>query len=331
MSDSSILVTGGAGYVGSHFVARLEDERRAYVVLDDLSRGRAEFVRAERLVRGDIADERLVERLCRDHAVDAVVHFAAYAYVGESVTEPERYYENNVAKSVALLRAVRRAGVRRFVFSSSCATYGEPPPGRPIVESTPQEPLNPYGRSKLMVERILSDYEPAYGLRTVALRYFNAAGASERHDLFEQHDPETHLIPLAIEAALGDRTLEIFGSDYPTSDGTCVRDYIHVDDLADAHVRAIERLRAGGSSLRANLGIGQGVSNLELVRAVENAAGAPVRYRLGPRRAGDPAMLVSDAALARRELGWEPRYREIASIVRTAVEGYARAIASAPV
>lgn len=324
--SATILVTGGAGYVGSHFVARLDDERRPYIVLDDLSRGRAAFVPKGFLVRGDIADETLVEDLCRRLDVDVVVHFAAYAYVGESVTNPALYYENNVAKTIAVLRATQRAGVQSFVFSSSCATYGEAPAGSHIVETTPQNPLNPYGRSKLMVERILADYERAYGLRSVCLRYFNAAGASEAHDLFEQHDPETHLIPLAIRSALGSQTLEIFGNDYPTPDGTCVRDYVHVDDLADAHVRAVDRLRAGGAPLRANLGIGLGSSNLRIVKAVETATGTPVRFRFASRRPGDPATLVADGGLARRELEWQPRYRNIDAIVRTALAGYMRAI-----
>jgi UDP-glucose 4-epimerase len=325
MNGGTILVTGGAGYVGSHFVARLEDDARAYVAFDDLSRGRAAFVPQTRLVHGDIADEALVEALCRERGVDTAVHFAAYAYVAESVAEPERYYANNVAKTIALLRALRSAGVNNVIFSSSCATYGEVPAGLPIVESTPQMPVNPYGRTKLMVERVLADYEAAYGLRSISLRYFNAAGASERHPLFEQHDPETHLIPLAIDAALGTRTLEIFGDDYSTPDGTCVRDYVHVDDLADAHVRAVERLRGGGAPLRANLGIGRGASNLQIVRAVESATGTAVRYRFAARRLGDPATLVADASVAHRELGWRPRYEEIEEIVRTAVIGYRRA------
>jgi UDP-glucose-4-epimerase GalE len=325
MSAGTTLVTGGAGYVGSHFVARLDDAGQRYVVLDNLSRGRAEFVPSGRLVTGDIADERLVEALCRDEGIDVAVHFAAYAYVGESVAEPQRYYENNVANTVALLRTLRRAGVGSIVFSSSCATYGEPESGTSIAETTPQQPVNPYGRSKLMIEQILSDYEAAYGLRAVALRYFNAAGASERHALYEQHEPETHLIPLAIDAALGSRTLEVYGNDYATPDGTCVRDYIHVDDLADAHVRAVDRLRSGGAPLRANLGIGQGASVLEVIAAVESAAGTDVRYRFGARRPGDPPALVADAQLARRELGWQPRYRALDGIVRTAMLGYRRA------
>lgn len=324
-NTGTILVTGGAGYVGSHFVARLDDEGRRYVVLDNLSRGRVDFVPSGRLVAGEIADEPLIEALCRDEGVDLVVHFAAYAYVGESVAEPQRYYENNVANTLALLRALRRAGVRNVVFSSSCATYGEPADGASIAESTLQQPVNPYGRSKLMVEQILADYESAYGLRSVSLRYFNAAGASVRHALYEQHDPETHLIPLAIDAALGSRTLEVYGSDYPTTDGTCVRDYVHVDDLADAHVRAVARLREGGDPLRANLGIGRGASVLEVIAAVELAAAAPVRYAFGPRRPSDPPALVANPQLAQRELGWEPRYREIGEIVRTAIAGYRRA------
>jgi UDP-glucose 4-epimerase len=325
---SAVLVTGGAGYVGAHFVARLDDLGQRYVVLDDVSRGRAQFVPSGHLVFGDIGEEALVEELCREYAVDVVVHFAAFAYVGESGVEPERYYRNNVASTIALLRALRRTGVGKFVFSSSCATYGEASPGLPILESTPQAPVNPYGRTKLMVEQILADYEQAYEFRSASLRYFNAAGASERHHLFEQHDPETHLMPLAIDAALGSNMLEIFGGDYATADGTCVRDYIHVDDLADAHVRAVERLRSGGESLRANLGIGKGASILEVIAAVESAARTPVRYRLAERRLGDPASLVADAALAQRELGWQPRYREVAEIVRTAILGYQRRVAS---
>jgi UDP-glucose 4-epimerase len=325
MGPGTILVTGGAGYVGSHFVARLEDDGQRYIVLDNLSRGRAQFVPSGRLVAGEIADEAIVETLCREENVDVVVHFAAYAYVGESVTEPQRYYENNVANTIALLRALRRAEVGNVVFSSTCATYGEPPSGESIAEDTPQEPVNPYGRSKLMIERILADYETAYGLRSVCLRYFNAAGASESHALYEQHDPETHLIPLAIDAALGERTLEVYGNDYATPDGTCVRDYIHVDDLADAHVRAVDRLRRAGYALRANLGIGRGASVLEVIAAVESAAGTPVSYRFGARRPGDPPVLVADAKLAGRELGWEPRYRDLDGIVRTAMLGYRRA------
>jgi UDP-glucose-4-epimerase GalE len=324
LSAPFVLVTGGAGYVGSHFVAALEDAALPYVVLDNLSRGRAAFVPAHNLVEGDISDEALVERICRERNVDTVVHFAAYAYVGESVAEPALYYRNNVAKTVALVDAARRGGAGSFVFSSSCATYGEVSGGAPIAETTAQDPVNPYGRTKLMVEQMLADYEGAYGLRSVCLRYFNAAGAAESRDLFEQHDPETHLIPLAIDAALGSRTLEIFGNDYPTPDGTCVRDYIHVDDLATAHVRAVERLRHKGDSLRANLGIGQGASVLEIVKAVESLTGAAVRYRFAARRPGDPATLVADAALARRELGWEPRYRDVSEIVRTAIGGYQR-------
>jgi UDP-glucose 4-epimerase len=322
---SAILVTGGAGYVGSHFVARLEDDGRRYVVLDNLSRGSAGFVNVANLVHGDIGDRALVEELCREFRIDTVVHFAAYTYVGESVEEPERYYENNVVNTVRLLRAVRRAGIEQVVFSSSCATYGEAAAGRSISEDAPQVPVNPYGRTKLIVEQVLADYERAYGLRSVSLRYFNAAGASERHPLYEQHDPETHLIPLAIDAALGEGTLEIFGHDYATPDGTCVRDYVHVDDLADAHVRAVDRLGSGGGSLRANLGVGRGASVLEVLEAVRSATGAAVRFRFAQRRPGDPAMLVANAELASRELGWQPQYQDIGDIVRAAVLGYRRA------
>lgn len=296
-----------------------------YVVLDDLSHGRAAFVPAASLIEGDIGDEALVERICREFGIDLIVHFAAFAYVGESVADPARYYRNNVAKSIALFDAARRAGVRHAVFSSSCATYGEPPDDRTIAETTPQKPVNPYGRTKLMVEQILADYETAYGFRSVSLRYFNASGASERHDLFEQHDPETHLIPLTIDAALGSGTLQIFGNDYPTLDRTCVRDYVHVEDLAAAHLRAVDRLRRGGKSLRANLGTGEGASILEIVEAVESLTDTGVRYRFAPRRLGDPARLVADSSLARRELDWKPRFCDLREIVRTAIVGYQRA------
>lgn len=324
MNAGAVLVTGGAGYVGSHFVARLEDDARRYIVLDDLSRGSAAFVPTGKLFIGDIADETLVEGLCREFGINVAVHFAAYAYVGESVSEPERYYENNVAKTVRLLRALRRAGVAAFVFSSSCATYGETAAGEPISESTLQLPVSPYGRTKLVVEQMLDDYERAYGLRSISLRYFNAAGASVTHALYEQHDPETHLIPLAIGAAIGNSTLEIFGNDYATPDGTCVRDYIHVDDLADAHARAVDLLLSGGDSLQANLGIGRGASIMEVIAAVKAATQRDVRHRFAARREGDPAMLVANARHAQRELGWHPRYESVEEIVRTAVEGYRR-------
>lgn len=325
MKAGAVLVTGGAGYVGSHFAARLADDGRNYIVLDDLSRGCTEFVDAEHLVRGDIGNESLVSEVCREFCVETVVHFAAYAYVGESVDEPERYYENNVAKTVALLHGLRRTGVRQFVFSSSCATYGVTESGLPLSEDSPQVPINPYGRTKLMVEQILGDYERAYGFRSVILRYFNAAGASERHPLYEQHDPETHLIPLAIDSALGARTLAIFGNDYATPDGTCVRDYVHVDDLADAHVRALDRLRNGGPSLRANLGTGRGASVLEVLEAVHVATANKARFHFADRRPGDPAVLVANAGLAFRELEWRARYRNIGDIMPSAVAGYRRA------
>ena len=325
MSAGTILVTGGAGYVGSHFAARLADDRQRFVVLDDLSRGHESFIAPENLIRGDIGDTALVERICREFKVDVCVHFAAFAYVGESCANPAIYYENNVAKMVAFLGALRRNGVRKLVFSSSCATYGEREGEVPISEGTVQAPLSPYGRSKLMAEQILSDYDRAYGSTSIALRYFNAAGASEKHALYEHHDPETHLIPLTIDAALGAQALTIFGSDYPTPDGTCVRDYIHVDDLADAHALAVERLRSDGASLRANLGTGSGTSVLNIVRSVERITGTSVRRNLAKRRAGDAAMLVADPRLAYRELGWQPRYREADAIVRTAVAGYGRA------
>src|SRR5271156_269204 len=267
------LVTGGAGYIGSHFCALLERLGLDYVVLDNLSRGHAPFVPRERLVVGDIANASLVTELCVTHRVDVVIHFAAFAYVGESVTDPAQYYENNVIKGISFLGALRSARVERIVFSSSCATYGNSDENA-IAENHSQLPTNAYGETKLAFERILKHYERAYGIRSAILRYFNAAGADPELSLFELHEPETHLLPLAIRAALeGAPSLHVFGTDYPTSDGTCVRDYVHVNDLGDAHVRAAEHLRAGKPSLVLNLGIGRGDSVMEVIRSVERVCG----------------------------------------------------------
>ncbi len=316
----AILVVGGAGYIGSHAARALRRAGYEAVIYDNLSTGFRRLAQGFELVEGDIADEaRLRPVLGR---VDAVMHFAAHAYVGESVENPRKYFRNNVLGALSLLNSALDAGIRRFVFSSSCAVYGVPEQ-IPITESTPREPVNPYGASKLFFENALEAYGRAYGLHSVSLRYFNAAGADESGETGEIHDPETHLIPLALAAsAANGPALQVFGSDYPTRDGTCVRDYIHVSDLADAHVRALQYLERnkdeqGGDSLAINLGTGRGHSVLEIIEAAENATGRRVRRRLGPRRTGDPPELVADAAKARRVLGWTT-HRNLADMVASA-------------
>jgi UDP-glucose 4-epimerase len=312
-----ILVTGGAGYIGSHTVRALVAREHDVVVLDNLSYGHRRAVPAERLVVGDLDDGALVERLIAEKRIEAVVHFAAFAYVGESVTHPARYYSNNLINSLGLLECCRKAGVTKFVFSSTCATYGTP--NRvPIDESEKQLPINPYGNTKLAFERALADYAGAYPFGYCALRYFNAAGASPDGTIGEDHDPETHLIPLAVQAAQGKRPrLDIFGTDYPTPDGTCIRDYIHVDDLAAAHILALEKLEPG-VQWKFNVGVGRGFSVREVIRTVEEVSGLTVPVREGPRRAGDPPELVANADRIRRELGWAPRYTDLRPIVETA-------------
>jgi UDP-glucose-4-epimerase GalE len=314
----SVLVTGGAGYVGSHAVKELRAAGVSCVVLDNLSRGRRELALDAPLVVGDIDDRALVQRVLREHRVEAVMHFAAFAYVGESVGEPALYYRNNVAKTLTLLESMLEAGVRSFIFSSTCATYGMPE-RTPIEEDHPQKPVNPYGASKLMVERILRDFDAAYGLRSIVLRYFNAAGADPAGSIGEVHEPETHLIPLALQTAAGRRErLQVFGTDYPTRDGTCIRDYIHVTDLARAHVLGLEHLRAGGQSAAFNLGNGTGFSVLEVIEAAARITGKPVAWSASPRRPGDPDTLVSSATKARRVLGWKPEFADLETIIRTA-------------
>jgi UDP-glucose 4-epimerase len=320
----TVLVTGGAGYVGSQVLAVLRAAGRPCVVLDNLSRGHRELVQDAELVVGDVADRALVRRVLAEHGVDAVMHFAAYAYVGESVTDPLAYYANNVAATVSLLRAMLDGGVTRLVFSSTCATYGVPE-AVPITEDHPQRPINPYGASKLMVERVLADVGHAHGLRAVVLRYFNAAGADPSGTIGEWHEPETHLIPLALAAAAGDRdALEIYGTDYPTPDGTCVRDYIHVVDLAQAHVLGLAHLEAGRPGEVFNLGNGNGFSVREVIQTVERVTGRPVPARTAARRPGDPPVLVGSADRARRVLGWRPRFERLEAIVDTAWAWYRR-------
>jgi UDP-arabinose 4-epimerase len=287
-------------------------------VYDSLVYGHEWAVKWGPLERGDILDRRrLDDVLCR-YKPSAIMHFAAFAYVGESVADPGKYYRNNVAGSLTLLEAARDHGIGQFVFSSTCATYGIPDQ-LPIREDTPQRPINPYGASKLMVERMLTDFGVAHDLRTIALRYFNAAGADPEGQIGEVHDPETHLIPLVLDAASGRRPhVTVFGTDYDTTDGTCVRDYIHVSDLAEAHVRALEALDHGASSDVYNLGNGQGLSVREIIETAERITGLKVPVRLGERRVGDPAALISDAAKARQDLGWTPKLAGLDEIMRTA-------------
>jgi UDP-glucose 4-epimerase len=318
-----ILVTGGAGYIGSHASRLFLEQGHDVTVFDNLSRGHAQAAPAGRLIVGELADGGAVEGVLRERAIEAVVHFAAFAYVGESVQHPALYYANNLVNTLSLLEAMRRANVWRIVFSSTCATYGLPG-AVPITESEPQKPINPYGRAKLAVEWALADYASAYGLGFAALRYFNAAGASPSGELGEDHSPETHLIPLILQAALGQRPhIDIFGTDYPTPDGTCIRDYIHVDDLAAAHLRALDRLQPG-KGLAYNLGTGQGYSVRQVVAACEEVTGERIAVREAPRREGDPPELVAAAEKARRELGWQPRYAELRPIVETAWQWHRR-------
>ena len=321
----AILVSGGAGYIGSHTARALRRSGYEVVLYDNLSTGFRRLAQGFELVEGDIAhDAKLRPVLAR---VDAVMHFAAHAYVGESVEDPRKYFRNNVVAALSLLNCAVDAGIRRFVFSSTCAVYGIPEQ-IPITEQTPREPVNPYGASKLFFENALEAYTRAYGLRSVSLRYFNAAGADKGGKIGELHDPETHLIPLALAASTENGPeLQIYGSDYPTPDGTCVRDYIHVSDLADAHVRALQHLETqqleknrdekGGQSLALNLGTGRGHSVLEVIRAAENVTGRPVRRKVVPRRPGDPPILVADPAKAQSVLGWTAK-RNLTDIVSSA-------------
>ncbi len=320
----SILIVGGAGYIGSHTAKLVAASGHRPVVFDNLVYGHREAVKWGPLVEGDLADPEAIRRALSEHAVEAVIHFAAYAYVGESMTDPGKYFRNNVAGTINLLDAMVAVGVRDLVFSSTCATYGEPREV-PISESHPQNPVNAYGETKLAVERMLRWYGQAHGLRFAALRYFNAAGADPDGDVGEDHSPETHLIPLAIEAAYGrGNPLSIFGTDYPTPDGTAVRDYIHVLDLAEAHLLALAALAKGTKSLHLNLGTGRGSSVREVITSVEKATGRVVPAREVGRRAGDPPVLVADARQAGERLGWKPRYPDLDTIVAHAVRWHGR-------
>jgi UDP-glucose 4-epimerase len=312
-----ILITGGAGYIGSHAAKLFLGRGHDVTIYDNLSMGHRQAVPAERFIVGDLNEIPRLDHLMVERRIEAIVHFAASTFVGESVREPAKYYQNNLVNTLNLMECARKNRVGRFVFSSTAATFGTPET-MPITEETPQQPINPYGASKLAVERCLSDYAKAYGWGYAALRYFNAAGASSDGTIGEDHDPETHLIPLVIFAATCKRPhIEIFGTDYPTPDGTCVRDYIHVDDLAEAHLLALEKL-GPGVELRYNLGIGRGYSVREVIHEVEKATGKKVPVKEGPRRPGDPPVLVASSAKIQRDLGWLPRYPDLAPIVESA-------------
>jgi UDP-arabinose 4-epimerase len=321
---TSILVTGGAGYIGSHAAKALARAGYEPVTYDNLGRGHREAVKWGPLVVGELADRALLAETLRRHKIAAVMHFAAFAYVGESVAEPALYFRNNVANSLVLLEAMAEAGVGRIVFSSTCATYGLPET-MPIAEDAPQHPVNPYGESKLMIERMLHWLGEARGLAFAALRYFNAAGADPDGEIGEAHDPETHLIPLVLDAALGRRAaIDIFGTDYPTPDGTAIRDYIHVHDLAEAHVLALAHLLQGGASLALNLGTGEGHSVRAVIAAAERVTGRPVARRETARRPGDPPILVADARKAQAVLGWTPRRSGLDDIIASAWRWHTR-------
>lgn len=319
----NILVVGGAGYIGAHMVKQLTQAGHNVVVLDNLSTGFRSLVRFGELIEGDLENAELLDQLFQRHVFDGVMHFAACSLVGESVADPGKYYRNNVANTLNLLDTMVRHGVKHFIFSSTAATFGEPE-YVPIDEAHPQRPINPYGASKLMVERLLQDYHTAHGLNSVSLRYFNACGADPDGELGECHDPETHLIPLILQAASGRReSITVFGRDYATEDGTCVRDYIHIEDLCAAHALALDALATGArrGALGYNLGNGLGYSVQEVIAAVQQVVseeGCSAKVEEGPRRIGDPARLVADAALAKRELGWQPQYADLVTIIRHA-------------
>ncbi len=314
---SKILVTGGAGYIGSHTCKALALAGYQPVVLDNLVNGNRSAVRWGAFEHGDVLDRVRLDEVLVEHRPAAILHFAAYAYVGESVTHPAMYYRNNVVGSLTLLEAAKDHGIKSIVFSSSCAIYGVPDT-LPIAEDTPPAPINPYGMSKLVVERMLRDFEAAYGINWIALRYFNAAGCDPDCEIGEQHRPETHIIPLALAAAADGGKFTIFGTDYGTADGTCIRDYVHVSDLADAHVKALQALETGLPSRSFNLGCGQGYSIRQVIDAVEQVTGRVVPVQMGARRIGDPPVLVADATHAHELLKWRPAHSDLTEIVRTA-------------
>lgn len=318
MKGKTILVVGGAGYIGTHMVKGLLQAGYQVVVLDDLSKGHRELVPGGEFVWGDLGDPKLLDSVFSRRRIDAVMHFAAYSLVGESVEKPLDYYRNNFSRTVELLDAMIRHKVKCFIFSSTAAVYGEPLQ-TPITEDQPSNPTNPYGASKVAVERMLQDCDAACGLKYVALRYFNAAGADASGEIGERHEPESHLIPLILKVATGEReNIKIFGTDYPTPDGTCVRDYVHVSDLAQAHLLALEALLSGGNSAVYNLGNNKGYSVREVIEVARKVTGHPIPVLETGRRAGDPAVLVASSGKIRQELGWQPGYEDLETIVKTA-------------
>jgi len=313
----NILVIGGAGYIGSHMVRQLDHAGHNVVILDNLSTGFAEAVTAGKLIIGDMQDRVLVEKILGEHQIDSVMHFAACALVGESVIDPAKYYQNNVLATLELLEAMRHCSVKKIVFSSTCATYGQPKVV-PITEAEKQEPVNPYGFTKLVIERALQDYSNAYGFNYAALRYFNAAGASPEGGIGEDHQPESHLIPIVLQVALSQRkNITIFGDDWATPDGTCIRDYVHVDDLCKAHLLALERLDTG-TNFKLNLGTGNGCSVRQIIETCRQVTNVDIEEIVGSRRPGDPPKLIADPSLANKLLGWKPQYLSPKVIIETA-------------
>jgi UDP-glucose 4-epimerase len=324
MDKPVILVVGGAGYIGSHMVLDLLRAGYPVVTLDNLSRGHRELLPGGDFIEGDLGNPADLQRVFASYPVGAVMHFAAHSQVGESVEQPLLYYRNNVANTIGLLEAMQDAGVGHFIFSSTAAVYGEPEQV-PITEDHPRHPTNPYGATKLAVERLLADLSPASGLTWSVLRYFNAAGADASGTIGERHEPETHLIPLVLQVATGQRPgIRIFGDDYPTPDGTCLRDYVHVSDLTRAHLLALEALLAGGGNTTYNLGNSTGYSVRQVIEAARTITGHPIPAEVAPRRAGDPAVLVADSGRIRAGLGWQPAYEDIEAIIRTAWEWHQR-------
>jgi UDP-glucose 4-epimerase len=314
----SILVTGGAGYVGSHTVAELLCNEEEIVVLDNLSKGHKDAVLGGKFYKGDLRDGEFLDKVFRDNDIEAVIHFAAYSLVGESVSNPLKYYNNNVVSTLGLLTKMRKYGVRKIVFSSTAATYGEPE-NIPILETDRTVPTNPYGETKLAVENILKWMDNAYGIKYISLRYFNAAGAHISGKIGEDHNPESHLIPIILQAALGKRDyINIFGDNYDTPDGTCIRDYIHVTDLADAHVLSLKKLRTGGDSRIYNLGNGKGFSVKEVIMIAKEVTGKNIKAVISGRRPGDPAVLVASSKKIQNELNWQPKYNDLKTIIETA-------------
>ena len=313
-----ILIVGGAGYIGSHMVKQLAQSGHKVVTLDNLSYGYRDAVKYGEFIEGDLGDRSLLDSIFKSGDIDAVMHFAGFIQVGESVIKPSMYYHNNVVNTITLLDAMLRHEIKNFIFSSTAAIFGEPE-YTPIDEKHIKQPINPYGHSKLMIEQVLDDYDSAYGLRSTCLRYFNAAGADPDGELGERHVPETHLIPLILQAASGRRSdIKVFGDDYPTDDGTCVRDYIHINDLCEAHSLALHRMIENDKSARYNLGNGKGFSVKQVIDVAKQVSGNEFTVTIEPRRAGDPVVLVADAELAKKELNWQPTFAQLEDIVKTA-------------